>query len=195
MTMVMPVQESNQQLKTDKEAKEAQLQQAKKGADNSKINELTNSISQEKVIKNEILSMFANEKTFDTLLIDVNSLITYSKTKLKSYQPQIVEAILINDNSLGASVNNKLQRQAVNLEIEGSFAESMRLIRDLERFQPLLLMKDMSIEAIGSRASNISLSASEILSKPKTELKIRFRLDAISPYGVEAIVANNTPSK
>lgn len=102
-----------------------------------------------KVQNKQVLSLFANEKTLDTLLLNLNSSIKERDGALQIYNPGENPPAtdgLINDGSLGAEVNGKLRRKTVNVELVGSFDQIQSIMRSLERLQTLLLVKDFKLE-------------------------------------------------
>lgn len=102
-----------------------------------------------KVQNKQVLSLFANEKTLDTLLLNLNSSIKERNGALQTYSPgenpPPTDGV-INDGSLGAEVNGKLKRKTVNVELVGSFDQIQSIMRSLERLQTLLLVKDFKLE-------------------------------------------------
>jgi type IV pilus assembly protein PilO/type IV pilus assembly protein PilQ len=54
--------------------------------------------------------------------------------------------VVVSDSSLGSAVNNKLKRQTFNVKIEGNYVNSQKVIRDLERLQPLILLKGLNTQ-------------------------------------------------
>jgi type IV pilus assembly protein PilO len=102
-----------------------------------------------KVQNKQVLSLFANEKTLDTLLLNLNSSIKERNGALQTYSPgenpPPTDGV-INDGSLGAEVNGKLKRKTVNVELVGSFDQIQSIMRSFERLQTLLLVKDFKLE-------------------------------------------------
>ncbi|HEY9829884.1 MAG TPA: hypothetical protein V6D26_04850 [Stenomitos sp.] len=102
-----------------------------------------------KVQNKQVLSLFANEKTLDTLLLNLNSSIKERKGALQTYSPgenpPTTDGV-INDSSLGAEVNGKLQRKTINVELVGSFNQIQSIMRSFERLQTLLVVKDFKLE-------------------------------------------------
>jgi type IV pilus assembly protein PilO len=103
-----------------------------------------------KVQNKQVLSLFANEKTLDTLLLNLNSSIKEREgASLETYNPGENSPAtdgVINDGSLGAEVNGKLKRKTVNVELVGSFNQIQSIMRSFERLQTLLVVKDFKLE-------------------------------------------------
>jgi type IV pilus assembly protein PilO len=104
--------------------------------------------AQAKQQKIKVLSLFANEKSLDTLLLDTNRLVESDSTvpvtdvtpKLNKFVPDSGEAEIITDGSFGKEVDNKLKRSKISLEIVGTFEQTQSIMRNIERLQPLLIV-------------------------------------------------------
>jgi type IV pilus assembly protein PilO len=190
MTMVMPVYQNYQKLKADEQAKADQVAQLKTGDLSQKLVGLDTKLQQAKALKSQVLALFASEKTRDTLLLDLNKLIRARGAKLLSFQPNLKESPPINDGSLGPAANNKLKRQSVTLEIEGDFAQTQAVLRDIERLQPLLLIKDLNTSAATEKipmTATFNQGKLILQGKESPRLKTALRLDVIMPLSQEEL--------
>jgi type IV pilus assembly protein PilO len=149
MNMVMPSfttwqekQVSRDKIKAEVEQKRTQSQQIKKA-----IGDLVSAEIKQK----RVLSLFADEKSLDTLLLDTSRLIDSSNTqapanvvkaKLKKFSPVSEQPEMITDSSFGSEVNNQLKRSVIKVEIEGTFEQTQDIMQNIERLQPLLLVKN-----------------------------------------------------
>lgn len=142
-TTFQDLQTKNSTLQGEVEQKRLQAQQAPKA-----IAELAQSKQQQ----TQVLALFANEKSLDTLLLDTSRQVEKSnpltlgnnavRAKLKKFAPAGDKAEIISDNSLGEKVNNKLKRQVIKVEIEGNFNQTQAVMRNIENLQPLLLVQN-----------------------------------------------------
>jgi hypothetical protein len=188
---VMPAYDKYQKQVADVQAKEAQVNQQKSGQLDQKQVTLQSQLQQAQARKAQILALFSDTKTLDTLLLDINNFFKTRKVKLLSFQPQGKEATVVSDSSLGAAVNNKLQRQSINLEMEGSFENTQLVLRDLERLQPLLLMKNVSSQVpeediVGLVYVDLAKRQAKILPQSPKKLKTTLTLDVILPASPQA---------
>lgn len=190
MNMVLPAHEKYQTLKTDQQAKEDQLEQLKAGKVDQKIAGLNAQLQEAESLKSQVLALFANEKTKNTLLLDINSLVKERKAKLINFQPDPSDAAPISDSSLGAGVNNKLKRQSISLQIEGTFEQTESFLQDLERLQPLLLVRDLSSELTTDKipmTAAFNQGKLVLQGKESPKLKTTFRLDMIAPLNQQEL--------
>ena len=178
--MVKPVQEKYQQTKTKHQETKTQLDKIKTGDLQLKLAELRSELAEKKILKSRVLAMFTNENDLETLLIDINSFIAANQGKLIQYQPDSSPST-IQDNSLGSEVQGKLKRQGVSLTVEGTFNQIEAIIRDLERLQPLLMIKNISFTVSEQPTAVLTSSNSEIVPNLEAKLKTQIKLDAILP--------------
>jgi hypothetical protein len=94
-----------------------------------------------------VLGLFANSNDLQTLLLDLSQLFQARKVSLLTFSPQ-GDPVIVGDSSLGPTVNNKLKRQTFLVTFKGSFGNTHNLIRDLERLQPLIVMKDLKTDLV-----------------------------------------------
>ncbi|MFB2978619.1 hypothetical protein [Microseira sp. BLCC-F43] len=102
-----------------------------------------------------VFTLFANQPSLKTLLLDLNKRIENRNTnlkpddvkaRLKKFQPDPKASGPVTDSSLGTAVNNKLYREVYIVELEGTFAQTMLFMLDLERLKPLLVVKNLKSE-------------------------------------------------
>lgn len=184
-------------------ARQAQLQQ--------QIKQKTEELEQARVQNRQVLNLFANEKTLDALLLDLNSFVKASKGTLTLFNPgegpQAVETV-VTDGSLGPEVNGKLKRKTVNVGIEGSFKEIQSIVRNFERLQSLLLIKDFKVEVVDDQGLRVDPESGksiptiyrrenqEVIPGGEPDLKATFKLEALMPVNQEtakAAAANPAP--
>ena len=170
LNLVMPAWDKYKDLQSTRDQKQAQIEQKK--ANIARINKVRADLAQAKKQQEDVLALFANDRTLDTLLLDVNRVIEADNSKLKQdelqefsllaqnsnsslkgkdlrarlkkYEPVAATSTgdIVTDSSLGQAVNGKLKRKEVNVEFEGTFAQTQSILRNIERLQPLLLVKD-----------------------------------------------------
>jgi type IV pilus assembly protein PilO len=207
LNVVQPAWQQYQDLNTSVEDKKAQLQQQQQIQ--KQIKDTEAKLAQAKQQNKQVLSLFANEKTLNTLLLNLNSFVKDRKGTLVRFEPaQEPEAnAVVNDGSLGPQVNGKLKRKVVNVELEGSFDQVQSILRSFERLQSLLLVKDFKTElkddqgflinpqnnkvtpAIFKREDN------KVVPGGKPTIKSTFKLEALSPVTEEQEAAKNAAAK
>ncbi|GAA6615687.1 pilus assembly protein PilO [Scytonema sp. NUACC26] len=149
MNMLMPSWDMFQQQQTKQTELQTDIEQKKVAI--KQIGKIQEEQNQAKVQQVQVMGLFANEKTLDTLLLDLNRLVESGnsqipfgavRAKLKKYAPTGEKAEPITDGTFGPLVDGKLKRRSINIEIIGTYEQTQSILRNIERLQPLLLVKD-----------------------------------------------------
>ena len=82
----------------------------------------------------------------NTLLLDISQQLPNPKDVLRSFSPE-GEVEVVDDGSLGESVNGMLKRQDYKVSIEGTYQETQDFLDSLERLQPLMLVSGVDTQA------------------------------------------------
>jgi type IV pilus assembly protein PilO len=194
LNMVMPAWESYQQKQGQSNELQGQIQQ--KEATVKQIGKVKEELAQAKQQKKQVLALFSDEKTLDTLLLDLNRLVESGssptplnavRAKLQKFVPATDKPEIVTDSSLGAAVNGKLKRSSINVEIIGTYEQTQSIIRNIERLQPLLIVKDYQ-----SALANIQ--ATDTSGKPlrrvgAAPITTSFQLQALMPLNSEDAAA------
>jgi Tfp pilus assembly protein PilO len=171
MNMVMPAQTAFDKAKSERDAKQGQLTQLKGQKPEEKIAQLKAEIENQKRLTGELVGLFSDKQALETLLIDVNTFMVKNEAVMNTYQP-VSELTPVTDSSLGAEVNGKLQRKSITLDMEGDYKQTLTIVRDLERLQPFIILRDYNSQGSTPSADD---------KNQNTKLKTRFTLDAIVP--------------
>ncbi|MEO0868228.1 MAG: hypothetical protein AAFY17_07220, partial [Cyanobacteria bacterium J06642_11] len=188
---VQPVRLSNQELQADIDAKEQQLAtQQQRLQEIAKLEEERDAAL---VQRRNVYSLFANEESMDTLLLDINQRIKNSNASIgaarnqvqaRGIPPILVEAqldsfvpsgeVVIDDGSLGEEVNGKLKRQTYNVQFSGDFAQTQSILGNVERLEPLLLMRDFSLGAGETVTETVLNAQGQVVGQPKQRINSTF---------------------
>ncbi|MBE9202371.1 pilus assembly protein [Synechocystis salina LEGE 06099] len=142
LNFFMPALGEYQQLKQDEQAKQAQVDQQSPEILMRLLANAEVQLQEAQQRKATVLELYANSEDLNTILYNFNTLFVNRDMKLLSFLPQ-GEPVVIADDSLGANVNNRLKRQTYTISMAGGFNQTLALIRDIERLQPLILMKNL----------------------------------------------------
>jgi type IV pilus assembly protein PilO len=184
------------------EAKKTDLfgQIEQKKASISQIDKVKQELADTKKQQIQVLSLFANEKSLDSLLLDLNRLVEAGnaqtpvngvRAKMRKYTPAAQQSEIITDSSYGPLVNGKLKRSAITIEINGTFEQTQSIFRNIERLQPLLIVKDFD--------SKLAADTSTAPNAPRrvgpAGITTNFQLQALMPVSsVEPAALNAQPT-
>ena len=141
----LPAWDEYQKLKADETTKQEEVNQKKSGQLDKKLIDAEFRFKQAESRKAQVLALFANPNDLKTFLLDINKFFVARNVNLESFLPQ-GDAVLVADDSLGATAKNKLKRQSFQVAFSGAFGDTHNLIRDLERLQPLILIKNLKTD-------------------------------------------------
>lgn len=191
VNVVQPAWQQNQELRQQKEQKQAQL--VDKETIRKQIQQKQQELVQAKQKNQQVLSLFSNENSLNTLLLDLNSIVKTSNGTITSFTPEQGTGEVISDGSLGSQVNGKLKRKSFNVQMQGSFNEVLSIVRRFELLQSLLIFKDFKTELLDQQGlvidpqSGKSVSAvfksenQKVVPGGKPDLKASFKLEALVP--------------
>jgi len=128
-----------------------------------------------------------------------------AEAKLHRFKPSEAGAIVVNDGSLGAPIDNKLKRQSIDVEIRGNFNQTQSIFRTIERLQPLILVRNLNVKVVDNK---IAEGLYEIQPdgtiryltncQPDNQITTTFQMDALMPLtdaDRKAIQAAQQPPK
>ncbi len=200
VNLVVPKLDENRALEADIVAKEAQL--VNQGEAQQQIDAARVKLQDAEKLRADVLALFADEEGLDTLLIDVNERVqstnaritdierraTLSKfTLVSSGEPSAdgSSADLVTDGSVGVAVNGKLRQQLYDVSMEGTFAQTQSIIRNIERLQPLLVLRNFTSTLAAPATLTLNAQGRPVTTGPvDPRLKTSFQIQALMPAPV-----------
>ncbi len=138
----------------------------------------------------DVLALFASEENLETLLLDLNARVQSVNAGIEDEDRQAVlsefaldedASGVVTDGALGDAANNRLERRVYNVTLEGSYAQVQSILRNIERLQPLLVVRDFNLETASS-SLNIDLQGRPVNDEPPlTRITASFLLEALLP--------------
>lgn len=188
-TLVQPAWQENQALTQEAEDKQAQL--VDQAEIQRRITEARANLQREQQLNADVRTLFASQDSLDTLLLDLNARIqavnagiqdpdrraTLSKFDLNE------ESGVVTDGSLGAEMNNRISARIYDVEMKGSYAQTEAIIRNIERLQPLLVVRNFDSQ-LDSATQAIRLNSQGRLTptgQPETRITTAFQLIGLVP--------------
>ncbi|WP_069789746.1 type II and III secretion system protein [Cyanobacterium sp. IPPAS B-1200] len=142
-TQLRPVSEELSTLRAEKSEKEGQLNQLSESDLEQRITMKRGELEQAENLKVQVESLFAQERTLETVLLDLNQFVNSSNVTMTSYTPSGDRAA-VSDDSFGQIAINNIQVKSYNLNLEGSFSNLISFVQDLERLQPFLVVQNFN---------------------------------------------------
>ncbi len=194
LNLLMPAWENLGQERAKQNDLQSQITQKKQSI--QQITQVKQQLEQAHQQQTQVLSLFANEKTLDTLMLDLNRLVVSASaqvpfsavaSKLKKFDPIDQKSQVISDGSLGPLVNGKLKSKSVSIEVAGTYEQTQSIIRNIERLQPLLIVKDY--QAILAPPPPVQQDKGSTQSGPPG-ITTSFKLQALMPLSPEELAAS-----
>ncbi len=179
VTYVMPKYQANQELQTKVNDINKQIQDRKNNA--IKIAEAEEKVKVVTAQREAVLSLFANDKKLDTLLLDLNKLVNERQGELRKFTPDSAGTGTITDGALGLALNGKIRRKSIDVEMTGGFEQIQSILRTVERMDRFLILKDFKADLRNPSANTGIVNTAGAAAK----LKAGFKLQAIIPLTTE----------
>lgn len=180
LNMISTAQKATTTLKAQLQEKQALLKQAKQPGYSEKLAKLKAQIAEQKALKSKVTSMFTSQNDLETLLIDINSFISANQGELINYTPDS-KISTVDDSSLGREVQGKLKKKGISLEIKATFPQTQAILQDIERLEPLLVIKSYQSKVATSPTATLVRNPGQILAQEAAILTTKLQIDAILP--------------
>jgi type IV pilus assembly protein PilO len=94
----------------------------------------------------QVRGLFSTQKDLETLLLDLNRIIVASKAQLQKFTPDYALTGTVADSSVGIELNDKIKRRVTDVAFEGTFNQTLEIMRTIDRLQTLLVLRDFKME-------------------------------------------------
>ncbi|MBW4655761.1 MAG: hypothetical protein KME20_22375 [Kaiparowitsia implicata GSE-PSE-MK54-09C] len=207
LNVLQPAWQTNQELKRDIAEKEQQL--VDQGQVEQQIADAQQRRAEAEQLRADVLALFASEDGLETLLLDVNERVqaanagvtpgrvqegsgdtlasrdaraTLTRFEVVPSQPGMdgVTSDVVTDSSFGPEVNGQLRQRVYVVEMLGTFAQTQSIIRNIERLQPLLVVRDFRSEIDGTERVIVN-EQGQLTGTFEPRLRTSFRMIALIP--------------
>lgn len=187
--LLSPTLQTNSELRASIEEKEALL--VDQEAIQQQIQEAEQGLAEAEQLQADVLGLFASEDSVDTLLLDLNARIQAAnagiqdenrRAKLTQFDLNPELSGIISDGSLGPEVDNRLQRRVYDVGLEGDFSQTQSIIRNIERLQPLIVIRTYQSEVnLADQTIEIDARGRVVQAAQPPRLATTFQLDVLLP--------------
>lgn len=149
-----------------------------------------------------VKALFADEPRLDTFLYDLNAEVRSRQGRLDEFKPVGVESRTIADGSFGAALNNRLKERTTDIKITGSFEQIQSILRAVERFDRLLVVKNFQAD-LTAKATKIYVDPNGKVvpppplkpgESPANSLTTTLQLQAVMPLSPAEVAALTPPA-
>jgi type IV pilus assembly protein PilO len=146
-----------------------------------KLQAIVARVNQAQSRNKDVRGLFSTQQALDTLLLDLNRIMISSNAQLQKFVPDYASSGTLADSSLGAELNNKLKRQVTDVAFEGSFTQTLAIMRAIDRLQTVLVLRDFKM--------SLKPAASGPNAAPNNVVTCSFKLYAYVPLTDEELAA------
>lgn len=189
-TLVQPAWQRNQELQQEADNKRSQL--VDQAEIQRRITEARANLQREQQLNADVRTLFADKESLDTLLLDINARVQAvnagiqdpdRRATLSKFDLNPAASVVVTDGSLGPEMNNRIEARVYDVEMKGSYAQTESIIRNIERLQPLLVVRDL-VSELDSSTQAIRLNAQGRLTptgQPEARITTSFQLIGLIP--------------
>ncbi len=177
IAQVLPAYQENQRLNAEKPQKE-QLIAQKRAENEQKIAAANQRKAEAQQQQQEVEALFADEATLNTLLLDVNRIVSARQADIQRFQPG--NSQIIADGSLGQQVNGKLKGKEYQFEFKGTFDQTRAILLNMERLQPLLVVRDFRTQ-VEPNSQEVSYVNGRLVTRGTPRLTTTMTVRALVP--------------
>jgi type IV pilus assembly protein PilO len=197
MYLLQPAWEAQGKLNDEIKVKEGEIARLK--INQSKKREAEDNRDKQKQLKTQVEALLGEEKTLDTLLLDINKRVNESGAKLKNFKPAdstLSQALFTKDGKPATAGSLEgFKSLSVSLELEGTFAQTQSMVRNIERLEPLLVMGKFDSQVDEQTLELLVSPEGRVLRLSDPTLKTTFELLAIVPKSPESSAAKPAPAE
>lgn len=194
MYVLTPEWTKKDELQVKITAKEDEIKQLKVGA--AKIEEAKAELQREKQLKAEVEALFGDQTKLDTLLLDINKIVKQGGARIQMFKPDdeiITQTLFPKDKPPSPPNLAPFKAVPLKMELEGTFAQTQSIIRNIERLEPLLVMGVFSSKIDEQTMLLVVDEQGKVRGLTEPALKTTLNIAAIVPKSAKEI-AGATPA-
>lgn len=201
LNVVQPAAQRNQELKQDIATKEQEI--ANQAETQQQIEQAQARLTEAQQLQGEVLSLFATDRSVDTLLLDVNERVQSAnagirdpdrRAELAKFDLNATASGVVTDGAYGEAVNNRLERRVYDVSVRGTFPQVVSIIRSIERLQPLLVVSNLNSQLDPTTQKLVFNDQGRVTSQPETRITTTFQLAALVPTEQATAPAEAAPA-
>ncbi|ERN43036.1 hypothetical protein KR51_00003520 [Rubidibacter lacunae KORDI 51-2] len=138
----------------------------------------------------QVLALLSSESSLDTILVDLEKTLievagnaTSSKGgfELREFSEVDAQAVIVTDDSFGEAINGKIKRKRYQVETSGTFQQTRAVLAELERLQPLLIVRNLDTKVDEPTPFRFDRSRQGFVATASPQLRTTFQLEAVLP--------------
>jgi len=181
VSFVQPAQIRHGNLKADLAQMRQRVDVEQQKAESFSLREAEAKLGEVQAQRDAIGTLLAPPGALDVFLTDLSRVVAANGMELDAYQPQ---GLILKDQPFGSGAQCKLQQQTLPVNLEGSYTQIQSLLRDLERMEPVLFVKNLSLnlkQPEGGEILVVNGKGEALLNQqPQPELQATWTLEVVT---------------
>lgn len=183
--VVRPALEGLAALEAEVESTENQIIQQEQLK--AQIDERQAELAQAQRNQQEILGLFSTEAQLDTLLLDLNRQVESRQGALVSYTPgEATQPQIVQDATWGEGVQGKLKTQPFTIEVQGTFNQTLSILRGIEQLQTLIAIQNFQTQS-SQPEFDYDRANNRVIPLGQPQLTTTFTLQPLVPISEEEL--------
>ncbi|GAB4295353.1 MAG: hypothetical protein Fur0025_32420 [Oscillatoriaceae cyanobacterium] len=209
--LVLPALATRSTLETEIAAIKGDISNKEKTA--ATLKEAEAKLEEAKRQKNDVISLFPDNKALQTLLLDINKIVKQRGAQLGAFKPVTEDNWILKPEGAaaggaapapppptGAPADGKAAAPAANLkltqaiegktvemELKGNFNQVQASLRDFERLQQMVLLDGFTLKLNPESQYVVVNSQGQIVKRGEPKIETKFKLMAVVPLPAEEL--------
>ncbi|WP_199247385.1 type 4a pilus biogenesis protein PilO [[Phormidium] sp. ETS-05] len=206
--LVLPAMATRSTLETEIATIKGDISNKEKTA--ATLKEAEAKLEEAKRQKNDVISLFPDNKALQTLLLDINKIVKQRGAQLGSFKPLTEDNWILKPEGTAAGgaapppppagadgkaanpaadlkLTQAIEGKTVEMELKGNFNQVQASLRDFERLQQMVLLDGFTLKLNAESQYVVVNSQGQIVKRGEPEIETKFKLMAVVPLPAEEL--------
>ncbi|HEY9688964.1 MAG TPA: hypothetical protein V6D46_03150 [Coleofasciculaceae cyanobacterium] len=189
--VVLPQYDEYKKLESEVAAKQARLEQV--AEEKRKVQQTLDNLKRAQATQAQVLALFPAPTTVSVLPLDLNRIVSEQFGQMTKLEPVPLKnpgEDLVPDGSWGDAVNSKIRQQVLRVGFEADYDRTGNILRNLERYQSMLAIDDLSSELkLSKQAVRFDEKTGQFVpqGQPQVRIATNFSLKVLLPLSAKEL--------
>lgn len=186
--VVLPQYDEYKKLESEVAAKQARLEQV--AEEKRKVQQTLDELKRAQATQAQVLALFPAPTTVSVLPLDLNRIVSEQFGQMTRLEPDKTGLTLVSDDSWGAAVSGKIRQQVLKVGFEADYDRTGNILRNLERYQSMLAIDDLSSELkLSKQAVRFDEKTGQFVPQgaPQVRIATNFSLKVLLPLSAREL--------
>ncbi len=186
--VVLPQYDEYKKLESEVAAKQARLEQV--AEEKRKVQQTLDNLKRAQATQAQVLALFPAPTTVSVLPLDLNRIVSEQFGQMTKLEPDKTGLTLVSDDSWGTAVSGKIRQQVLKVGFEADYDRTGNILRNLERYQSMLAIDDLSSELkLSKQAVRFDEKTGQFVpqGQPQVRIETNFSLKVLLPLSAKEL--------